>query len=76
MKGGYKTWRGLVVQALYDAPFPCPAIVLDGNTGSAKTEVLNLLPERGFQVLDLEGLANHRGSLFGAMGRAAKPEGL
>lgn len=66
--GGYKAWRGLVVQALYDTPFRAPVVVLDGNTGSAKTEVLNLLPARGVQVLDLEGLANHRGSLFGAMG--------
>lgn len=66
--GGYKAWRALVVKALYDTPFPCPVVVLDGNTGSAKTEVLNLLPERGVQVIDLEGLANHRGSLFGSMG--------
>lgn len=68
VQGGYKSWRHLVVDALYDAPFPCPVVVLDGNTGSAKTEILNLLPERGVQVLDLEGLANHRGSLFGGMG--------
>lgn len=67
--GGYKAWRALVVKALYDTPFPCPVVILDGNTGSAKTEVLNMLPERGVQVLDLEGLANHRGSLFGSMGK-------
>jgi len=66
--GGYKAWRGLVVKALYDTAFPCPVFVLDGNTGSAKTEVLNLLPARGVQVLDLEGLARHRGSLFGSVG--------
>lgn len=66
--GGYKAWRALVVKALYEAPFPCPVVVLDGNTGSAKTEVLNLLPARGVQVLDLEGLANHRGSVFGHRG--------
>ena len=66
--GGYKAWRGLVVQALYDQPFLPPMVVLDGNTGSAKTEVLALLAQRGVQVIDLEGLANHRGSLFGAMG--------
>ena len=65
--GGYKAWRALVVTALYDTPMPCPVVVLDGNTGSAKTEVLNLLPGLGVQVLDLEGLARHRGSLFGAM---------
>ena len=68
LAGGYKAWRGLVVRALHEAPFPCKVVVLDGNTGSAKTELLNLLPARGMQVLDLEGMANHRGSLFGAMG--------
>lgn len=68
IEGGYKSWRHLVVDALYDHPVPCPVVVLDGNTGSAKTEVLNLLPARGVQVIDLEGLANHRGSLFGHMG--------
>ncbi|MFC3181275.1 tRNA 2-selenouridine(34) synthase MnmH [Cypionkella sinensis] len=67
--GGYKAWRALVVKALYDTPFPCPVVLLDGNTGSAKTEILNLLPARGVQVLDLEGLAHHRGSVFGQRGR-------
>ena len=68
VKGGYKTWRKLVVDALYDQPFPCRMVVLDGNTGTAKTDVLKLLPDHGVQVLDLEGLACHRGSLFGAIG--------
>ena len=63
--GGYKSWRALVVQALYDTPVAAKVVVLDGNTGSAKTAILNLLPERGVQVIDLEGLARHRGSLFG-----------
>ncbi len=63
--GGYKSWRALVVQALYDTPVASPVVVLDGNTGSAKTGILNLLPDLGVQVLDLEGLARHRGSLFG-----------
>jgi tRNA 2-selenouridine synthase len=66
--GGYKTWRGLVVQAVYDTPVAAPVVVLDGNTGSAKTEILNLLPGFRVQVIDLEGLANHRGSLFGNLG--------
>jgi tRNA 2-selenouridine synthase len=66
--GGYKAWRALVVQALYDRPFPAPVVVLDGNTGTAKTEVLNRLPAHGVQVLDLEGMAHHRGSLFGSRG--------
>lgn len=68
LAGGYKTWRRLVVEAVYDHPVPSPVIVLDGNTGSAKTEVLNHLAGLGVQVVDLEGLANHRGSLFGAVG--------
>ncbi|MCB6179603.1 tRNA 2-selenouridine(34) synthase MnmH [Rhodobacter sp. Har01] len=68
LAGGYKAWRALVVQAVYDQPVAAPVVVLDGNTGSAKTEVLALLAARGVQVLDLEGMANHRGSLFGAMG--------
>ena len=63
--GGYKAWRALVVKALYDTPVASKVVVLDGNTGSAKTEVLNLLPGLGLQVIDLEGLARHRGSLFG-----------
>ncbi|SEN28499.1 tRNA 2-selenouridine synthase [Pseudorhodobacter antarcticus] len=65
--GGYKAYRALVVAALYDTPFPCPVILLDGNTGSAKTDILHRLAARGVQMLDLEGLAQHRGSLFGAM---------
>lgn len=68
VQGGYKSWRRLVVEALYDQPFAHRLIVLDGNTGTAKTEVLARLAARGVQVVDLEGLANHRGSLFGHMG--------
>lgn len=64
--GGYKAWRKLVIATLALRP-AAPVIVLDGNTGSAKTEILGLLGQRGAQVLDLEGLANHRGSLFGHM---------
>lgn len=66
--GGYKAWRSRVVQALYEMPFPMRAVVLDGNTGAGKTALLPLLAARGVQVLDLEGLARHRGSLFGAVG--------
>ncbi len=64
--GGYKAWRALVVKAL-EAAVPAPVVVLDGNTGSGKTDVLLRLRGLGVQVIDLEGLAQHRGSLFGAM---------
>ncbi|MFN6977328.1 MAG: tRNA 2-selenouridine(34) synthase MnmH [Gemmobacter sp.] len=66
LEGGYRAWRRLVAEALYDAVWPVPAVVLDGLTGTAKTDLLSRLAARGVQVLDLEGLANHRGSLFGA----------
>lgn len=70
LDGGYRAFRRLVQQALYDQPWPAPIIVLDGNTGTAKTDLLTLLAERGKQVIDLEAFANHRGSLFGAMAGA------
>jgi tRNA 2-selenouridine synthase len=66
LEGGYRTYRRMVQAALYDLPFPAPVVVLDGNTGSAKTEILKLLPGLGVQAIDLEALANHRGSIFGA----------
>jgi tRNA 2-selenouridine synthase len=65
--GGYKAWRRLVVERVQNGPILSPVIVLDGNTGSAKTAILHKLAALGHQVIDLEGLANHRGSLFGGM---------
>ena len=65
VQGGYKAWRSLVVDRVQNGPIAAPVIVLDGNTGSAKTAILQRLAQRGHQVIDLEGLANHRGSLFG-----------
>ncbi|AUH33740.1 tRNA 2-selenouridine(34) synthase MnmH [Paracoccus tegillarcae] len=67
VEGGYKSWRRLVVDRVQHQPVAAPVIVLDGNTGSAKTAILGHLATRGWQVIDLEGLACHRGSLFGAM---------
>lgn len=65
--GGYKSYRRLVVAAMHDRPLAHRLILLDGDTGTAKTEILGLLAARGVQVVDLEGLARHRGSLLGAM---------
>ena len=67
VEGGYKTYRALVVEALHERPLAHRFVVVDGNTGTAKTRVLALLAERGAQVVDLEGLARHRGSLFGGV---------
>ncbi len=71
--GGYKTYRRAVKRALYDAEPEFRMILLDGNTGTAKTEILTRLAGRGEQVLDLEGLARHRGSLFGGMANEDQP---
>ena len=65
--GGYTAWRRLVKTALYDVPVPHHLILLDGNTGTAKTAILARLAAKGVQVIDLEKLAGHRGSSLGAM---------
>jgi len=65
LEGGYRTWRRHVVARLYEAELPVRVIRLDGFTGTAKTEVLTRVGALGGQVIDLEGLANHRGSILG-----------
>jgi tRNA 2-selenouridine synthase len=71
--GGYKTWRRHVTAALYDAEPEFRVVLLDGNTGSGKTEILGRLNAAGVQTLDLENLAAHRGSLFGAVAGRPQP---
>lgn len=67
VEGGYRSYRRLITKTLYDDPMPFRMVQLGGYTGTAKTELLQLIRQHGVQVLDLEGLANHRGSLLGAM---------
>lgn len=67
VQGGYMTFRRLVNAMLHETPLPHRLILLDGYTGTAKTELLARLAARGVQALDLEGLACHRGSLLGDM---------
>jgi len=73
LAGGYMTYRRRVTAALYEAGAPQRLIVLDGYTGSAKTEILSRLAALAVQTLDLEGLASHRGSLFGAIAGQGQP---
>jgi tRNA 2-selenouridine synthase len=73
LAGGYKTWRRYVSARLYDQALPFRLVLVDGNTGCGKTEILQRLADRGQQVIDLEGLAAHRGSLFGAIAGQPQP---
>nr|MCU0909115.1 tRNA 2-selenouridine(34) synthase MnmH [Paracoccaceae bacterium] len=68
--GGYKTWRRLVLTAMHAPALQHRLVVLDGFTGTAKTALLPRLAALGVQVVDLEALAAHRGSLLGAVDRA------
>ncbi|WP_295511583.1 tRNA 2-selenouridine(34) synthase MnmH [Sulfitobacter sp.] len=68
LKGGYRSYRRLVAQTVYDTPLPHKLTLIEGGTGTAKTRLLEHLALAGEQVIDLEGFANHRGSLFGARG--------
>ena len=73
LTGGYRTYRRWVSAQLYDAEPHLRLVLLDGGTGSGKTQMLGRLKQRGFQVLDLEGLADHRGSLFGGYPDRSQP---
>jgi len=68
LAGGYRTFRRMVTGTLHDRPLPHRLILLDGSTGTGKTALLPLLAARGIQVVDLERLARHRGSMLGATG--------
>tara|TARA_B100001996_G_scaffold372852_1_gene349686 strand:- start:982 stop:2109 length:1128 start_codon:yes stop_codon:yes gene_type:complete len=68
MQGGYKYYRQFILQQL-ENPTP-PLIVLHGQTGVGKTLILQKLPDH----LDLEGLAQHRSSLFGAINKTPRTQ--
>ena len=68
--GGYKTYRKTILETLESA---FQLKVIGGFTGSGKTIILNELKSKGKQVIDIEALANHRGSAFGSIGLSAQP---
>ncbi len=70
LSGGYKAFRHWVLSRFAD---PKPIAILGGMTGSGKTEILQALIQQGIQVLDLEAIANHRGSSYGALGLPPQP---
>lgn len=71
LQGGYKAWRAYALEQL--ATSPIRIIVLGGKTGSGKTRILRALQQAGQQILDLEALAHHKGSAFGAIGEQPQP---
>ncbi|MEB3184875.1 MAG: tRNA 2-selenouridine(34) synthase MnmH [Cyanobacteriota bacterium] len=70
LEGGYKHYRHWVLQRF---EHPWPLRVLAGRTGSGKTDLLLAMAELGEAVVDLEGLAHHRGSSFGGLGMPPQP---
>jgi tRNA 2-selenouridine synthase len=70
LKGGYKAFRNYVLQTF---EMPRNIIVLSGHTGSGKSDVLEQLKLMEEQVIDLEGLAHHKGSAFGGLGELPQP---
>ncbi len=70
LTGGYKAYRQFVLES-FKKPFKI--ILLTGFTGSGKSEILRAMQAQGEQVLDLEKLANHKGSAFGGLLMPAQP---
>lgn len=73
VKGGWKAYRRWVNEELVTVPAKFRYIVVSGPTGCGKTRLLTALQEAGAQVLDLEGLATHRGSIIGAVPGKKQP---
>jgi len=70
LEGGYKSYRRHVKEVVAR---PLNLYVIGGRTGSGKTAILHHLDKLGEQVIDLEGLAHHKGSAFGALGEIEQP---
>lgn len=68
LAGGYKAFRSHVIDYFEKCDFPFPLIVMHGMTGTGKTTFINGLNPMKWATIDLEGVACHRGSAFGALG--------
>ncbi|MGB8240448.1 MAG: tRNA 2-selenouridine(34) synthase MnmH [Azonexus sp.] len=74
LEGGYKTWRSHVIAQLDHLPRAFRFRVICGATGSAKTRILQAIGALGEQVLDLETLASHKGSVLGVLPGQPQPD--
>jgi len=68
LKGGYRAFRQFILKRIAEISEGLRVVVLYGPTGVGKTRILRELKEEGYPVIDLEGLAGHRGSVFGGIG--------
>jgi tRNA 2-selenouridine synthase len=73
LEGGYREYRRAVIAALEQQPATLDLRIVCGTTGSGKSRLLQRLAAHGAQVLDLEALANHRGSVLGAVPGSPQP---
>lgn len=73
LQGGYKAFRAVVREQLDALPSTLRFVVIGGRTGSGKTRLLQALAREGAQVLDLEALARHRGSVLGGLPHEGQP---
>jgi len=73
LEGGYKKYRNEVISFLNKVGSKLKIILISGKTGSAKTKILQNIKLQGGQILDLENLANHKGSLLGKIPDLKQP---
>ena len=73
LDGGYKEYRNSVLKFFENIGSKLKIILISVKTGSAKTKILQNIGELGGQILDLEGLANHKGSLLGKIPGLEQP---
>ena len=73
LEGGYKEYRNHVLEFMDTIGSKLKIILISGKTGCAKTKILQSIAQQGGQILDLEGLANHKGSLLGKIPNLKQP---
>lgn len=71
LDGGYKAYRQCVLDGFGEADLQI--VIVGGSTGSGKTKILHALKNAGEQIIDLEGIAHHKGSAFGFIGELPQP---